>query len=496
MSEQTPKSGAITPPNNLAAEAAVLGAILFDNNVYQFIADILTPNDFYAPAHREVYGVASNMIQTGRVADGVTLREYFEQREKLAEIGGAKYLVDLLEAAAFGPEVKDYARIIRDLAIRRELINVGGTIQSQAIMPEQDDTGSTLINKAERALFDLAERGSAERGFSSFAEALAESLITAEAAFKRGGKIAGIPTGLRDLDSQLGGFHRSDLLILAGRPSMGKTSLATNIAYNAAAAYKYETQEDGSKKTMDGAVVAFFSLEMSNEQLATRILAERTGINAHRIRQGDLTKADFEQLVEATAELQNLPLYIDDTGGISISELTARARRLQRSVGLDMIVIDYLQLITVSSSGGQANRVQEVTQITTALKALAKDLNVPIVALSQLSRAVEQRDDKRPQLSDLRESGSIEQDADIVMFVFREEYYLARTEPPADPNDPTSNEKWNAWRARMDQVYGTAEVIVSKQRHGPIGTVKLAFDANVTRFGDLDKSRMGEDVYE
>ena len=302
---------------------------------------------------------------------------------------------------------------------------------------------------------------------------------------RSGGKIAGIPSALRDLDEQLGGFHRSDLLILAGRPSMGKTSLATNIAYNVANAYRYEAQEDGSRKTVDGGIVAFFSLEMSSEQLATRILAERTGISSHDIRQGKLSKADFERLSEATAEMQNLPLYIDDTGGISIGELTARARRLRRSVGLDLIVIDYLQLITTASNSN-ANRVQEVTQITTALKALAKDLNVPVMALSQLSRAVEQRDDKRPQLSDLRESGSIEQDADIVMFVFREEYYLSRTEPPADPNDPSSNDKWKAWRARMDQVFGTAEVIVSKQRHGPIGTVKLAFDARVTRFGNLE----------
>lgn len=492
MNQQTTSHTPVVSPHNLAAEAAVLGAILFDNNVYQYIADILRPIDFYAPAHNLLYEVASNMIQTGRVADGVTLREHFEQKEKLTEIGGGKYLVDLLDAAAFGPEVKDYARIIRDLAIRRELIRVGSGIQAASLTPEDDDTGSTLINKAERALFELAERGSSERGFSSFAEALAESLVTAEAAFKRGGKIAGIPSALRDLDEQLGGFHRSDLLILAGRPSMGKTSLATNIAYNVANAYKYEAQEDGSRKTVDGGIVAFFSLEMSSEQLATRILAERTGISSHDIRQGKLSKADFERLSEATAEMQNLPLYIDDTGGISIGELTARARRLRRSVGLDLIVIDYLQLITTASNSN-ANRVQEVTQITTALKALAKDLNVPVMALSQLSRAVEQRDDKRPQLSDLRESGSIEQDADIVMFVFREEYYLSRTEPPADPNDPSSNDKWKAWRARMDQVFGTAEVIVSKQRHGPIGTVKLAFDARVTRFGNLeyDASKSG-----
>ena len=301
---------------------------------------------------------------------------------------------------------------------------------------------------------------------------------------------------LRDLDEKLGGFHRSDLLILAGRPSMGKTSLATNIAYNAANAYRAEVQDDGSKKTVEGGIVGFFSLEMSNEQLATRILAERTGITTHRIRQGDLDKADFERLREATEELQNLPLYIDDTGGISISQLAARARRLQRSVGLDLIVIDYLQLITVSNSGSNTNRVQEVTQITTALKALAKDLNVPVLALSQLSRAVEQRDDKRPQLSDLRESGSIEQDADVVMFVYREEYYLARSEPGADPNDPSSNEKWTQWRARMDQIYGIAEVIIGKQRHGPIGKVDLAFDANITRFGDLERSRHLEDTSE
>jgi replicative DNA helicase len=492
----TPSQTPVVSPHNLAAEAAVLGAILFDNNVYQYIADILRPQDFYAPAHQLLFEVSSNMIQTGRVADGVTLREHFEQKEKLTEIGGGKYLVDLLDAAAFGPEVKDYARIIRDLAIRRELIRVGGGIQSQSLAPEDDDTGSTLINKAERALFELAERGSSERGFSTFADALAESLVTAEAAFKRGGKIAGIPTLLRDLDEQLGGFHRSDLLILAGRPSMGKTSLATNIAYNVAKSYRYEKQEDGSRKTIDGGIVAFFSLEMSSEQLATRILAERTGINSHDIRQGKLSKADFERLSEGTAEMQNLPLYIDDTGGISISELTARARRLKRSEGLDLIVIDYLQLITASGSGSNTNRVQEVTQITTALKALAKDLAVPVLALSQLSRAVEQRDDKRPQLSDLRESGSIEQDADIVMFVFREEYYLARTEPPADPNDPSSNEKWKAWRQRMDQVFGTAEVIVSKQRHGPIGTVKLAFDARLTRFGDLAYDAAKSDPFE
>lgn len=480
-----PKASVI-PPNNLSAESAVLGAILFDNNAYQRVADHLRASDFYAPAHQDLFEVASNMIQQGRVADGVTLREHFEKAERLTEIGGARYLEELLDSAAFGPEVTDYAKMIRDLAMRRALVDIGGELQGRALTPEPDENGERQIELAERQLFDLAERGSSGKGFSSFAEALVGSLQAAEAAFKRDGKIAGVASGLKDLDEKLGGLHPSDLVILAGRPSMGKTSLATNIAYNAAAAYRAETQDDGSKKTLEGAIVGFFSLEMSNEQLATRILAERTTINAHRIRQGDLDKADFEKLRDATQELQNLPLYIDDTGGISISQLAARARRLHRSVGLDMLVIDYLQLITVSNSG-QANRVQEVTQITTGLKALAKDLNIPIIALSQLSRQVEQREDKRPQLSDLRESGSIEQDADVVMFVYRESYYLERTEPGADPNDLQSNEKWAGWRARMDEVYGTAEVIIGKQRHGPIGKVVLAFDANITRFGDLER---------
>ena len=479
------ESSTIAPPNNLGAEAAVLGAILFDNNAFQRVADILQPEDFYAPAHQELYAVCQQMIQQGRVADGVTLREHFEKADKLSTIGGAAYLVDLLDSAAFGPEVIDYAKIIRDLATRRQLIGVGSEIQSSAINPAAGEDGSTQIEKAERQLFDLAERGSTGRGFSSFRDALVESLQMAEAAFQREGKIAGISTGLTDLDHKLGGLHNSDLVILAGRPSMGKTSLATNIAYNAAAACERVTLEDGSKKTINGAVVGFFSLEMSSEQLATRIIAERTGINAHRIRQGDLEKRDFEKIRDVSEELQNLPLFIDDQGGLSISQLAARARRLQRSTGLDLIIVDYLQLLTGSSGKSNENRVQEITQITMGLKALAKDLNVPIIALSQLSRQVEQRDDKRPQLSDLRESGSIEQDADCVMFVYREAYYLERTEPSADPNDPESSEKWKNWRERMDNVYGTAEVIIGKQRHGPIGKVVLSFDSNITRFGNM-----------
>lgn len=479
-------------PHNLSAEAAVIGSVLYDNNAFQRIADILRPTDFYAPAHQEIFTACQMLIQNGRVADGVTLREQFEKDERLTAIGGASYLANLLDSAAFGPEVQDYARMIRDLAMRRELIDIGAGVQSRAMVHDREVDGSQQVELAERELFALAERGSTGRGFTTFSDALTESLQMAEAAFKRDGKIAGIATRLDDLDHKMGGLHKSDLIILAGRPSMGKTSLVTNIAYNVAADYRGEKQEDGSTKTMHGGKVAFFSLEMSSEQLATRILAERTGINAHKIRQGDLDKHDFETLREATEELQNLPLYIDDQGGISVSQLAARARRLQRSAGVDLIIIDYIQLLSGTSGKADINRVQEITQITTTLKALAKELSVPVIGLSQLSRAVEQRDDKRPQLSDLRESGSIEQDADVVMFVYRESYYLERTEPQADGSTPDVAEKWQAWRQRMDEVYGTAEVILGKQRHGPIGKVVLSFDANVTRFGNRPKQSDSE----
>jgi len=482
-------------PHSLAAEAAVIGAILFDNNVHERIADLVDAGDFYAPAHQEIYSVAERMILDAQVADGVTLREHFERDDTLSKIGGAAYLAELLESAAFGPEVVDYARMIRNFAIRRRLIEIGSGVRDRALKPVTGDTGSEMIQAAEKELFSLAEKGASSKGFKSFGEASTQSLLMAEAAFQRDGKIAGIATHLTDLDEKLGGLHPSDLVILAGRPSMGKTSLATNIAYNAAKACRREPDATGKKKTVDGAIVAFFSLEMSAEQLATRILAERTGISSHQFRQGDFEKQDFERIREAVTELQNLPLFIDDTGGISISQLAARARRIQRMHGLDMIVIDYLQLITAGGGKSNDNRVQELTQITMALKALAKDLNVPVIALSQLSRQVEQREDKRPQLSDLRESGSIEQDADVVLFVFREEYYLERQEPDTGGGSEQAREKWQQWREKMDRLTGTAEVIISKQRHGPIGKVMLAFDPRVTRFGNLDHNRGFGDEY-
>lgn len=483
---------ALSPPHNLDAEAAVIGALLFDNKVHMRIGDILHAQDFYHPVHAEIYGVADKMIVDGKVADGVTLREYFERHDQLTDIGGAVYLAELLESAAFGPEVVDYARLIKDLALRRELAQIGAEISHNATQAEPEDTGADQIEFAEKKLFALAERGATSGGFVDFGTAVGEAVDMAAKAFERDSEISGIATGLNDLDRRLGGFHDSDLIIIAARPSMGKTSLATNIAYHAARHCRREEQSDGSMKTVEGAIVGFFSLEMSSEQLAARIMAEVSRIPSDRVRRGDIKKNEFEQIKDAAIELESIPLYIDETGGISISQLAARARRLQRTRGLDMLIIDYLQLITASGGNRSDGRVQEVTQITQALKALAKELSVPIIALAQLSRAVELRDDKRPQLSDLRESGSIEQDADVVMFIYREEYYKEREEPTHDPDNPSAMEKWTAWRAAMDRCYGKAEIIVGKQRHGPIGKIEVAYNANITKFGNL----MEDDGYE
>lgn len=478
----------IVPPNNVAAEAAVLGAVLFDNNAFMNVRDILRTTDFYAPAHQAVFEVCQDLIDVGRVADGVTLREHFDSEDRLTEIGGATFLTTLLEYAAFGPEVSDYAKLIRDLAIRRELITIGSGVQNRAIKPEQQEDGASQIETAEKELFQLAERGTIHRGFNKFSVALTEAIEMAEAAYKRDGKIAGISTGFKDLDQKLGGMHRSDLIILAGRPAMGKTSLATNIAFNAASKYSFETQDDGSKRTVDGAIVGFFSLEMSNDQLATRIISDRAEISSHKIRQGQITAYEFDKIREASQEIQHLPLFIDDQGGVTIGQLSARARRLHRTVGLDLLIIDYLQLLSSNKVRASDSRVQEITQITMALKALAKELNIPILALSQLSRQVEQREEKRPQLADLRESGSIEQDADVVLFVYRESYYLEREEPRKSDNEGDENTKFVEWASRMDEVNGLAEIIIGKQRHGPIGSATLAFDSHYTRFGDLARN--------
>lgn len=468
------------PPHNIAAEMAVLGAILFDNNAYQRVADILKPADFYAPANAAIYFVLDKMITGGAVADGVTLREHFENQKQLADIGGARYLAELLDSAAFGPEIADYARLVHDLATRRELIGIGAEIVRSATEPELEQTGGALIEAAERRLFNLAERGAGSTGFQEFHVALARSIETATNAFKRDGRIAGVPCGLDELDRKLGGLHKSDLIILAARPSMGKTALATNIAYHAAKHCKRVRGSDGQWKTEAGAVVGFFSLEMSSDQLATRILADISEIPSDKIRRGDLTPRDYEAIRDAAREIENIPLHIDDMGAIPISQLAARARRLQRSRGLDLLIIDYLQLITTTGASRSDGRVQEVSQITKSLKALAKELNIPIIALSQLSRQVEMREDKRPQLSDLRESGSIEQDADVVLFIYREAYYLERQEPGED--DP----RYAEWKEKFASRRNVAEIIVSKQRHGPIGKVEVGFNPSRVRFMNRD----------
>ncbi len=469
-----------TTPHSIQAEQAMLGALLYDNEVYHRISNIVNETHFYNPVHRRIFETAARLIESGKLADAIVLKNRFSQDETLIDIGGEQYLAELLLAAPSGATAVEYAKMVFDLAMRRELIRLGGDISSEASNPENEQDAMDQISDAESKLFNLAEVGSVQTGFESFKTAMIKSIDMASAAYARDGSMSGIGTGLTDLDRQLGGMHSSDLIILAGRPSMGKTSLATNIAFHIAKKFREEKTETGVSKAADGGRVGFFSLEMSSEQLATRILAEQSGIPSHKIRRGDINASEYESIRESADDISNIPLFIDDTGGISIGQLSARARRLKRMHGLDMIVVDYLQLLT----GGKAlkssdGRVQEVSAITQGLKALAKELDIPVLALAQLSRAVEQRDDKRPQLSDLRESGSIEQDADVVMFVFREEYYKARAEPTEGTPEHV------AWQEEMERLHGKAEVVVGKQRHGPIGIVRLSFNANITKFGNL-----------
>jgi replicative DNA helicase len=466
-------------PHSLEAEQALLGALLYDNEIYHRVSSIVLAKHFYNPVHTRIFDSISTLIEHGKLADAIVLKNRFAQDETLVDIGGVEYLALLLENAPAGAAAPEYAKLIFDLALRRELIRLGGDIKASAEDPDSELDAQKQISAAEMDLFNLAEIGQTSTGFESFDKALLKSIDMATAAFERDGGLSGLSTGL-DLDRQLGGLHKSDLIILAGRPSMGKTSLATNIAFNVAKAYKTEKDEAGIERTTNGGVVGFFSLEMSSEQLATRLLAEQSAVPSNKIRRGEITPIQYDDVRTAADQIQKIPLYIDDTGGLSIGALSARARRLKRMVGLDLIVVDYLQLLTGGAASKSSDgRVQEVTAITMGLKSLAKELDVPVLALAQLSRQVEQRDDKRPQLSDLRESGSIEQDADVVMFVFREEYYLSRTEPRE------GTEEHLAWQTEMEALYGKAEVIVGKQRHGPIGTVKLSFEAELTKFGNL-----------
>jgi replicative DNA helicase len=469
----------LSAPHNLDAEQGLLGAILYDNETFNRIGDRLRPLHFHDPVHGRIFEVCVNLISRGKLADAVILREQFSRDGALADIGGAAYLLTLLQnAAKMTAHAQEYAELIYDLALRRDLIRIGEGIARDAATPEEGQTGVTQIEEAERQLFQLAESGGTNKGFGEFSLALATSIEMAAAAYENKAGISGIASGLMDLDRQLGGLHPSDLIILAGRPSMGKTALAANIAFNVARARLTSQREGKTGKELAGGVVAFFSLEMSAEQLATRLLSEFSEIESSRIRRGEILKSEYEKLRDAAAELQALPLHIDETGGLGIAQLQARARRLQRIHGLDLIVVDYLQLVTASSRKSEG-RVQEVSEITQGLKALAKDLKVPVVALSQLSRQVEMREDKRPQLSDLRESGSIEQDADVVLFVYREEYYLSRTEPKA------GTPEHHQWVNDLEAIRNRAEVIVGKQRHGPIGKVDLHFDNRFTKFSSI-----------
>ncbi len=458
-------------PHNIEAEQALLGALLYNNLAYENVSDFLRPDHFSERAHEQIYAAITRLLERGQVADPVTLKDYFQSQASLEEIGGTTYLAKLAASVVSLVNTADYGKIIYDLFLRRQLIQLSQELASKSHKVDLESNATDFIEETEQQLFDLATTGNMDRGFVHFAEALSASIETAQIAFKSDGHVVGVTTGLLDLDKKLGGLHPSDLLILAGRPSMGKTALATNIAFNAAQASLKEKQ--------GGAAVAFFSLEMSAEQLAGRILAAESGIVSDKIRRGDLNGDDFEKFADVAKELASLPLFIDDTPALSMSALRTRCRRLKRQHDLGCIVVDYLQLLSGSGNKRSENRVQEISEITRSLKALAKELHVPVLALSQLSRAVEQRDDKRPQLSDLRESGSIEQDADVVMFVFRQSYYLERKEPDL------GTDLHLKWQAQMENIRNVSEVILAKQRHGPVGTVRLFFDSRVTKFGDL-----------
>jgi len=467
-------------PHSIEAEQQLLGALLTNNDLFDRIASVIKPDHFYDPVHARIFEVASARISKNNLASPVTLKTFMAEDAGLAELGGPAYLIRLAGAAISAFAVRDYAEMIHDLAIRRELITVGNDIAAKATRVDLESEPKEQIVEAEQKLYALAEQGQTNQGFQSFLTAVTDAVKVANAAYQRDGGLAGVATGLTDLDKKLGGLHPSDLLILAGRPSMGKTSLATNIAFNIARAYKKGITASGEEGAVDGGVVGFFSLEMSAEQLATRILSEVAEIPSNQIRRGDFTESEFRRIVDAAKELEAAPLFIDDTPALQISQLAARARRLKRTHGLDALFVDYLQL--VRGAGRTENRVNEISEITMGLKAIAKELNIPVIALSQLSRQVENREDKRPQLSDLRESGSIEQDSDVVMFVFREEYYKEREKPGDNELD-----KMVIWQEEMERLHGRAEVVIGKQRHGPIGSVELSFEGQFTRFGNIVK---------
>jgi len=471
---QEQETRAFVLPQNLEAEQVLLANLINDNLSFEQVSDFLRPEHFSDNALAKIYQAVCWLLEKGQVADAVTLRDFFARDNELNKIGGVDLLAQLASAVVSPGNTREYARLIYELHLRRQLIHLGHEIVNKAHHANLERSPSQQIEEAEQFLYELTTKGSFDRNFVDFSQALVKSIEIASRAYKRESKIVGITSGLSEVDKWLGGLHPSDLIIIAGRPSMGKTALGMNIAFNAAKASLRQRKEGG--------VTAFFSLEMSAEQLAGRILSSESGVTSDKIRRGELTDPDFNKFYEVSRDLASLPLFIDDTPALTMSALRTRARRLKRKENLGLIVIDYLQLIHSSSSRRNDNRVQELSEITRGLKALAKELNVPVIALSQLSRAVESRDDKRPQLADLRESGSIEQDADVVMFIYRQAYYEERKEP-----DPAT-EKHLEWQAKMDRIYNVAEIIIAKQRHGPVGTLKLFYDNRLTKFRDLAKN--------
>ena len=468
-----PKKNENKQPANLEAEQALLGSILVNNDIIDEISNFVSPQIFYDPSHMKIFEVILGLNNKGMIANPITLKNFFEKENILNEVGGTEYLVKLTRFSGSAKQANDYAKIIHEMYLRRELIQISNQLNTDTINAHmQEKNAENIIENTEKSLFDLAERGSFSQSFLKFNKALDQTIEMATLAMQNDRGIVGVPTGLTELDLKLGGLHKSDLVILAGRPSMGKTALATNIAYNAA---------QDILKSQEKSSVAFFSLEMSSEQLSTRILSEQARIKSDDIRRGKVTEEEINRYIETSRNIYNLPLYIDETPAITIATLSNRARRIKRLFGLSLIVVDYIQLMR-SNSNRNDNRVQEISDITQGLKALAKELSVPVLALSQLSRAVEQRDDKQPQLADLRESGSIEQDADVVMFVYREEYYLERKQPKLGSIEHAE------WQSKMNDVNGLADIILGKQRHGPTGTVKVEFEGIYTKFKDLSKN--------
>jgi len=457
-------------PCNIEAEQAVIGSILVSNSIYDEVSLIIDSQKFFDPIHSKIYGTIENLISKGLLANPITLKNHFENNEGLKELGGQEYLIKITKFSTSVKQTIDYAKIVQEMHLRRELIKISESVLYDASNADEAvKSGNEMIQDAEKSLFDLAERGHFNQSFMKFESALKQTIEMAKSAYQNEEGIVGVPTGLTDLDSRLGGMHKQDLIIIAGRPSMGKTALATNIAFHAAK----NIEKKGKKST-----VAFFSLEMSSEQLSTRILSEQSRIRSNDIRRGKVSETEFEKFIETSKNIFELPLYIDETPAITIAAISNRSRRIKRLFGLELIVVDYIQLMR--AAGKENNRVQEISEITQGLKALAKELNVPVLALSQLSRQVEQRDDKKPQLADLRESGSIEQDADVVMFVFREAYYLERKEPTMGSIEHAE------WRQKMDEISNLADIMISKQRHGPTGNVRVEFEAMYTKFKDLE----------